>query len=148
MKVSDLLFLVFSGKCPQTGVLLRDSFSEAFSIARNLACWKKCGAMPLRRKLLKSSSTKIKHKVQVGDGALIAGDEVDSGINQLWKLFGGSKSFSLQTSHGQWFGCFGRKLRRDPPMWLLLNPSQMSKYLPLKKPQLQARCSLQQEEDT
>jgi hypothetical protein len=40
MRVSDLPLLVFGGKCPQTGLELCDSFSEACGIARNLACGK------------------------------------------------------------------------------------------------------------
>ena len=54
MHVSDLPLLVFGGRCASTGTELRDSFSLAFSIERNIACWKKCGAVPLTRSPLHS----------------------------------------------------------------------------------------------
>ena len=69
MHVSDLPLLVFGGRCASTGTELRDSFSLAFSIERNIACWKKCGAVPLTRSPLHSEE--VRHEVPTGPAALL-----------------------------------------------------------------------------
>jgi hypothetical protein len=50
LNVTDLPLLVYGGCCEKVGVVLTDSFSSAFSVANNLLCWAKCGAVPLTRK--------------------------------------------------------------------------------------------------
>jgi hypothetical protein len=55
LKVVDLPMLVFGGVCSATKVVLADAFSEAFSVERNLSCWRKCGAVPLTRLPLRSN---------------------------------------------------------------------------------------------
>jgi hypothetical protein len=68
LKVCNLLLLVFGGECPSTGLVLRDSFSDAFSIERNLSCWKKCGAVPLTKASLRSGA--IMHELPIGNAAI------------------------------------------------------------------------------
>jgi len=52
--VSDLPLLVFGGYDYITKTVLKNAFERAFSLERNLGCWKKCGAVPLTRVPLKS----------------------------------------------------------------------------------------------
>jgi hypothetical protein len=68
LQITDLPLIVFGGECPKTGLELRDAFSEAFSIVRNLACWRKCGAVPLTMAPIHSGE--IRHEVPVGEAAL------------------------------------------------------------------------------
>jgi hypothetical protein len=87
LRITDLPLLVFGGECPCTGLKLRDAFSEAFSIARNLSCWRKCGAVPLTMAPIHSGE--IRHQVPVGaaaEAATAAGVEEEEGIAQLKSL--------------------------------------------------------------
>jgi hypothetical protein len=70
LRITDLPLLVFGGECPSTGLQLRDAFSEAFSTARNLSCWRKCGAAPLTMAPLHSGE--IQQEVPVGAAAAVA----------------------------------------------------------------------------
>jgi len=54
LTVSDLPLLVFGGCDCIAKCRLSNAFERAFSQERNLACWKKCGAVPLARLLLQS----------------------------------------------------------------------------------------------
>jgi hypothetical protein len=111
LHVCDLALLVFGGNCPSTGLLLRDAFSDAFCIERNLSCWKKCGAVPLTMAPLFSGE--IRHEVPVGAAAaIVAGEEQDPGITQLQSLETFNRFYcDLLTT----FGCDGSKLRIDAP---------------------------------
>jgi hypothetical protein len=111
LHVCDLALLVFGGNCPSTGLLLRDAFSDAFCIERNLSCWKKCGAVPLTMAPLFSGE--IRHEVPVGAAAaIVAGEEQDPGITQLQSLETLNRFYcDLLTT----FGCDGSKLRIDAP---------------------------------
>jgi hypothetical protein len=81
--ITDLPLLVFGGTCPMTGLELQDAFSKAFSIRRNLSCWRKCGAVPLTRAPLFTGE--IRTEVPVGAAAVASGiqDDDDEGIAQL-----------------------------------------------------------------
>jgi len=59
--VSDLPLLVFGGYDYITKCRLSNAFERAFSQERNLACWKKCGAVPLTRLPLESSQ--VRHEL-------------------------------------------------------------------------------------
>jgi len=63
INVSDLPLLVFGGYDDTTKCVLTNAFERAFSLERNLACWKKCGAMPLTRLPLQSSQ--VRHHIAV-----------------------------------------------------------------------------------
>jgi hypothetical protein len=85
LKVVDLPMLVFGGVCSATKVVLADAFSEAFSVERNLSCWRKCGAVPLTRLPLRSNE--VRREVPVGVAALrVAEEEEDPQIANLRKL--------------------------------------------------------------
>jgi hypothetical protein len=113
LKVADLALLVFGGKCPSTGIDLRDAFSAAFSIERNLWCWKKCGAVPLTRSLLYSGE--IRSEVPVGAAAAaaaVAGAIEDPGVAQLRSLETFNRFYcDILTT----FGCDGSQLRLNAP---------------------------------
>lgn len=82
MHTTDLPLVVFGGHCALTGVVLRDAFSEAFSIQRNLSCWRKCGAVPLTMAPLFAGE--VRQEVPVGAAATIASaSEEDEGIALL-----------------------------------------------------------------
>jgi len=49
MLITDLALLIFGGNDRVTGIRIDNTFENSFSVARNLACWKKCGAVPLTR---------------------------------------------------------------------------------------------------
>jgi len=49
MLITDLALLTFGGTNRVTGIRVDNTFEKAFSVARNLSCWKKCGAVPLTR---------------------------------------------------------------------------------------------------
>jgi hypothetical protein len=68
MQITDLPLIVFGDDCPKTGLELRDAFSDAFSNIRNMACWCKCGAVPLAMAPIHSGE--IGHEVPVGEAAL------------------------------------------------------------------------------
>jgi hypothetical protein len=70
LRITDLPLLVFGGACPATGLELRDVLSAAFSIARNLSCWKKCGAVPLTMAPL--YSREIRLQIPVGVAAAVS----------------------------------------------------------------------------
>jgi len=59
--VSDLPLLVFGGCDYITKCRLSKAFERAFSQERNLACWKKCGAVPLTRLPLECSQ--VRHEL-------------------------------------------------------------------------------------
>jgi len=59
--VSDLPLLVFGGYDYITKCRLENAFERAFSQERNLACWKKCGAVPLTRFPLQS--LQVRHEL-------------------------------------------------------------------------------------
>jgi hypothetical protein len=85
VRVTDLPMLVFGGTCPSTNVSLSDAFTQAFSPAANLACWKKCGAVPLTRQPLQS--TEVRREIPVGRAAqLVEGDKEDVEIQRLRDL--------------------------------------------------------------
>jgi hypothetical protein len=65
--VTDLPLLVFGGKCTKTSVELKDAFSDAFSVAINLSCWRKCGAVPLTRCPVHSKG--VRSEIAVGEAA-------------------------------------------------------------------------------
>jgi hypothetical protein len=63
----------------------RDAFIEAFSIQRNLSCWRKCGAAPLTMSPLHSNE--IRQQIPVGDAAAAAiASQEDEGITMLQSL--------------------------------------------------------------
>lgn len=114
LKVADLALLVFGGTCPSTGTDLRDAFSDAFSIERNLWCWKKCGAVPLTKSLLFSGE--LRSQVPVGAAAAAAaadaGAHEDPAIERLKSLETFNRFYcDILTT----FGCEGSKLRLDAP---------------------------------
>lgn len=83
--VTDLPLLVFGGNCPQTGIALRDSFSDAFSLEANLACWRKCGAAPLTR--LPLQSNEVRREIATGDAAaMVEGDDEDPEVEKLRRI--------------------------------------------------------------
>lgn len=88
LRITDLPLLVFGGVCPSTGMVLRDAFSESFSIARNLACWRKCGAVPLTMAPIYSGE--IRSQVPAGAAAVAASSnnasQEDEGIEKLKSL--------------------------------------------------------------
>jgi hypothetical protein len=88
LHITDLPLIVFGGKCPKTGIELRDSFSEAFSMARNLDCWRKCGAVPLTKAPIHSGQ--IRYQVPVGAAATAAAsdglEDEEEGIAMLLEL--------------------------------------------------------------
>jgi len=57
--VSDLPLLVFGGYDYETKATLKNAFDRAFSVERNLSCWKKCGAVPLTRLPLQSKDIRL-----------------------------------------------------------------------------------------
>ena len=70
MKITDLGLLVF--RRPGTNQLahLGNCFDESFSVERCLGAWKKCGAVPLTRSVLKSNL--VRHEINVDkDGTLL-----------------------------------------------------------------------------
>jgi hypothetical protein len=86
LKVVDLPLLVFGGTCSETKVVLDDAFGDSFSVARNLACWKKCGAVPLTRLPLKSKA--VRREVAVGGAAahMSAEEEADPEVKRLKRI--------------------------------------------------------------
>ena len=85
LHVTDLPLLVFGGTCSKTGVQLPDTFNSAFSVEANLACWKKCGAVPLTRSPLLSNN--VRHEVPMGAAAaLVEGTDEDPAVQQLRRL--------------------------------------------------------------
>jgi hypothetical protein len=70
MQVTDLPLIVFGGECPSTKLELRDAFREAFSVARNISCWRKCGAVPLTMAPLFTGQ--VRQEVPVGAAATVA----------------------------------------------------------------------------
>ena len=61
--VSDLPLLVFGGCDCIAKTALASAFERDFSVQRNLSCWKKCGAVPLTRLLLRSED--VRHQLTV-----------------------------------------------------------------------------------
>jgi hypothetical protein len=112
LQVTDLPLLVFGGECPTTGVLLRDAFSDAFSIQRNLSCWKKCGAVPLTMAPLKESN-KVRREVPVGVAAArVAGQDEDEDIELLKSLEAMNRFYcDILTANG----LDGEMLRKNAP---------------------------------
>jgi hypothetical protein len=105
LKVCDLALCVFGGRCPSTGVVLRDAFLDAFSIERNLSCWHKCRAVPLARAPLHSSAAGVRHEVPVGLAAAVAlttgEEEGDAIIKKLRALETSNRFFcDLLTVNG------------------------------------------------
>lgn len=88
LQITDLPLIVFGGECPSTKLQLRDAFSEAFSIERNLSCWRKCGAVPLTMAPLFAGD--IRQEVPVGAAAGVAAaaapSQEDEAIEQLKNL--------------------------------------------------------------
>jgi hypothetical protein len=84
LAVIDLPLLVFGGECPSTGVILEDAFTAAFSIERNLSCWRKCGAIPLTREPLKDSA--VRREIPVGAAAALAPSTEDEQLLQLKQI--------------------------------------------------------------
>jgi hypothetical protein len=113
LKVCDLPLIVFGGLCPSTGLLLRDAFSDAFSIERNLACWRKCGAVPLTMAPLLHAAAGVRHEIPAGAAAaLSAGEEEDAAITKLKDLETSNRFFcDLLTANG----LDGQQLRKDAP---------------------------------
>ena len=64
--VSDLPLLVFGGFDYVTKTVMKNAFQRAFSLERNLGCWKKCGAVPLTRLPLQSKD--VRHRLSI-DGS-------------------------------------------------------------------------------
>ena len=110
LKVSDLPLLVFGGKCRQTSIDLRDSFTDAFSVERNLACWRKCGAVPLTRAPLLTDD--IREEIPVGIAAQIEGCNVTPQMEKLKQL---EALNHLYCSFLSSQGFDGDQLRRDAP---------------------------------
>jgi len=50
LSIAHSVFCIFGGN--EEGWVLDNAFAKAFSKRRNLACWKKCGAVPLTRACL------------------------------------------------------------------------------------------------
>jgi hypothetical protein len=110
LQVCDLPLLVFGGECPSTGLLLRDAFSDAFSVERNLSCWKKCGAVPLTMAPLHTKH--IRHEVPVGAAVVEEGQPEDDGVQQLRDLENINKFYcDLLTANGY----DGSQLRKEAP---------------------------------
>jgi hypothetical protein len=111
LQVCDLPLLIFGGDCPSTGLPLRDAFTDAFSIHRNLSCWKKCGAVPLTMAPLFTGT--IRHEVPIGAAAVaVSGEDEDAGIGQLRELDDANKMYcDLLTANG--FN--GSLLRKEAP---------------------------------
>ena len=111
LRVTDLPLLVFGGTCSQTNVTLRDSFSVAFSVERNLSCWRKCGAVPLTRAPL--TTGEVRHEVPVGRAAQLVSDKPkDPAIGHLRSLEA-MNHFLCDILNTDGFD--GNKLRRDAP---------------------------------
>ena len=111
LQVADLPLLVFGGKCRRTGVVLRDSFTDAFSMEQNLDCWQKCGAAPLTRAPLLTNE--IRHDVPTGAAAQRVGQQpVHHAVQQLESLEQMNKFYCEILSTN---GYDGSKLRKDAP---------------------------------
>ena len=78
--VADLPLMIFGGRCQKSGVCLRDAFSEAFAIERNLSCWKKCGSVPLTRRPLQSDQ--VRHEIAEGSAAMQPGISEAEAVNK------------------------------------------------------------------
>ena len=87
IQVTDLPLLVFGGNCPRTGERLIDAFSDAFSVQSNLNCWKKCGAIPLTRSPMHSSSVRREVPTAAAAAAAAAAGQIeDDGVEALRRL--------------------------------------------------------------
>ena len=109
LKVIDLPLLVFGGKCDQTNVDLRDSFSEAFSIENNLQAWSLCGAAPLTRQPLKTKD--VRREIPVGIAATLVNED-DEEVSWLRSIE------VLNHFHCDYLtanGFDGSQLKRDAP---------------------------------
>ena len=84
LHVTDLPLLLFGGICPKTNVELQDAFSVAFSVDRNLACWKVCGAVPLTRSPL--TGTGVRREVPIGEAAAIESVNLNVEDDQIVRL--------------------------------------------------------------
>ena len=105
--------LMFGSKCPKTGALLVDSFSKAFSVLSNLACWKKCGAVPLMRAPVHSGDVRREVPTELAAAAAAAGQVEDEGVEALHRLEGmnGFHCDCLEVA-----GCDGSLLRMKAPV--------------------------------
>ena len=100
LNVTDLPMLVFGGVCPRTSIDLEDVFSTSFSVATNLSCWQKCGAIPLTR--LPLQSKEVRREVAIGAAAtLVADEEPDPELERIKSIDALNLFFcDLLTSHG------------------------------------------------
>jgi hypothetical protein len=89
---------------------MRDSFSESFSIARNLSCWRKCGAVPLTMAPLFSGE--IQQEVPVGAASASDMHEEDDGIAKLKSLEDLNQFYCTVLNSS---GFDGKLLRSDAP---------------------------------
>jgi len=107
--VTDLPFLVFGGKDPETGVKLFDAFNKSFSATNCLSAWRKCGAVPLTRAPMEDKG--IRHEL-----VLNADQSVNSVIDPE-----GSKLLQLEQANHlacdflSSIGYVGSRLRTSAP---------------------------------
>jgi hypothetical protein len=94
------------------GLLLRDAFAEAFSIPRNLSCWKKCGAVPLTMAPLHSKAIRREVPIGLAAAALDPEKEEDKEI-ALMKSLESMNQFYCDVLSAN--GCDGLQLQKDAP---------------------------------
>ena len=127
LKVTDLPLLVFGGKCEKTGVLLDNSFALAFSVASNLNCWRKCGAVPLTRKPLELKD--IRREIPIGPAAeIVSSVEEEEEVKRLRQL---EDMNSLHVGILTSLGFDGSKLKKEAP--------KRSQFVAVTKPESKER---------
>jgi hypothetical protein len=101
IKITDIGLLVFGRQGTNQLVHLRNCFEESFSVERCLGAWKKCGAVPLTRSVLKSDQ--VRHEVNVED---------DPEAERLLEL---QRSNHFACDYLNTFGFDGNQLRKQAP---------------------------------
>jgi hypothetical protein len=79
-----LPLLVFGGECPSTGKILEDAFTAAFSVDKNVNCWRKCGAVPLTRLPIQDKA--VRREIPIGIAAELAPETEDEQLQQLKQI--------------------------------------------------------------
>ena len=113
LQVTDLPLLVFGGTCQKTGVVLNDAFSSAFSVESNLACWKKCGSVPLTRAPVFAKD--VRREVPVGHAAAVGASLPSTEDPELEKLKSMESMNQFYCGVLDSNGYDGSKLRKDAP---------------------------------
>ena len=129
INITDLPFLVFGGRDPETDIEMEDAFSRSFSKENCLSAWKKCGSVPLTRSPMEDKD--IRHELVVN---------VDETINNNIDPQG-SKLLQLQQSNHN--ACdFLTSLGYDGGRLRLSAPRRGAKKYELTQPQSKERVEL------